>query len=239
MLIVILIGISIIMCYEILLSDDEPPPSPSPNLPRVGRSPSSPYLFRGSSSREPARETTPTAGSRRRRRAYHPPTSDLKKVVELIVKTFKNYRQGNSEFAVLFAFPTEDTVEWLQLVRTYCSEPLNRDVNPFYLYRRFIAARPANKKHAEVIILDKLNEWKIYDENILRGSKAIVLYSWIRPCLNCQKVIRRYLSPYSDTKIMVLYTFPKRNNETTIPYIEGVEIHQVNYKHYLPPPVQQ
>ena len=162
--------------------------------------------------------------------------------MESIVEKFKDYRKGKWQFAVLFAFPTKDVFEWLELVVKACSKPLNRDANPFYNYKHFIAATPANGKHSEKIILDKLSGWvKSSDENILQESKAIVLYSWIRPCPKCLKEIRRKLSPYTNTrKIMVLYTLTQKyDNKTKISYIKGIEINQAKYPYKLSPPAQQ
>ena len=185
-------------------------------------------------------KSSPDSNSQRRRstECVQQYSVDLKSVVECIVKKFKNYRLGTWEFAVLFAFPTEDTFQWPNLVEKYCIKSLDiYDVSPFYYDSKlFIAARPVkNEKHAEVVILDKLREWMSHDANVLVESKAIVLYSWILPCLKCQKVIRRNLSPYSNAKTTVLYTIP---NETTIPSIKGIDIHQVDYDCYLPPPEQ-
>ena len=165
-------------------------------------------------------------------------TSDLEYVVEWIVESFKDHRRENSEFAVLFPLPTEDTLEWLELVKKCCIKPLNRDENPFYDdNKHFIAARPANGKHAEVIILDKLSEWKSEDENIFWGSRAILIYSWIIPCPECQEAIRCSLLPYCKThKIMVLYTTPKK---AKLPFIEGIEINRVKYPLILPPPEKE
>ena len=121
-------------------------PCYSPNLLQRGGDSTTPNLVAQARRKELACETTPE-------RCIYNPTSDLKvEIVESIVEKFKDYRKGKWQFAVLFAFPTKDVFEWLELVVKACSKPLNRDANPFYNYKHFIAARPANGEHSEKII---------------------------------------------------------------------------------------
>ena len=78
------------------------------------------------------------------------------------------------------------------------------------------------------------------NEEILSESsnKSIVLFSWIRPCCDCQMKISSVLSGYSSTRrrIVVLYTIPKPK-KMKIPNIEGIETYQVDcfYRLSTPP----
>ena len=168
-------------------------------------------------------------------------SNDRTVLVKELVNKFKHQRKRNAEFAVLFLFSTEDSSQWINAVST-CNYV--RYANPCNPYpgqsencTNYVTARPGSEGHAEVIVLNRLNDLVQLYEMQHRGScRTIMLYTWLPPCLECVREIHRVLRQYTAThRVVVIYTV-RGEGDFRILRDCGIEVYGVAYEEYLPPP---
>ena len=148
--------------------------------------------------------------------------NQLRNLVEYrLVPDFKTgglVLRGKSQFAVAILLP--DT-QWKDFTYKPCKDgdgkkPLIDSSSslspPGGKYGNYLAARPNYGEHSETQILDKLhnlyNQYKVIHDG--KPPKALLLYSWIVPCVKCTDAIVAKLArePFNSipTKVIAYTT---------------------------------
>ena len=167
--------------------------------------------------------------------------NDLTRLVKELANKFKHQRTKNAEFAVLFLFSTKGSSQWINAVATCnygrCASPCNPYPGQSENFTNYVTARPEREGHAEVIVLNRLNNLvQVYGMQHRGTCRAIMLYTWLPPCPNCVTEIHRVLRPYTTThRVVVIYTV-RGEGDFRILRNCGIEVYRVAYEEYLPPP---
>ena len=172
---------------------------------------------------------------------------DSKKLVEILVDKFKTQRQCNSEFAVLFLLSSRRLGDWIQSIEggQYETDNHRNSVpNRDDALTNYITARPGGNRHAEVNILNRLDQlMSQYQSKKFPQLQSILLYTWIPPCEACTQVIRTILGPHASThRVVVIYTVKDNDTTPAGAYDElknmKIEVEKVKYRSFLRRPYQ-
>lgn len=177
-------------------------------------------------------------GKQRGSKVFFP--TEFRNFMQYVISTFKN--QHEQEFAVLFLSEYQSFKD-IGEKNKFSIDPKATDYEgrtfpPDKELKNYVTASPRRNKHAELILLGKLDILMTrFDED---NCKTIVLYTWLLPCEWCKAEIIEQLSPWAANEgkqVILVYTCSQVNEKKEHKIVQDIEAMKILVlkETYVPP----